>query len=164
MEETIGYIVVFGLGILFAAFYLLKNDKQRLLPIAAQVYPQLHFAVFITKEKRKTTTLAIRLTALKESIFLRTIVLELSDQNHEKFNIDLEPYLTFPHGRKFQPKEKNTLLLNFNDFTKLLEDAGFAYDTLRLVVVTTENKKFKSPLLGYHSRWGLYKADSGKYN
>ncbi len=164
MEETIGYIVIFGLGILFAALYLFKKDKQRLLPIAAQTYPQLHLVVSITKEKRKITALTLELTALKNGIFLRTLQLELSDQLHQKFNIDLAPYLLLPDNRQLSPKEKTSLTLNFEDFTELLETADFSYETLRLVAVTADNKKFKSPLLGYHPRWGIFKADSGKYN
>ena len=61
METTIGYIIIFGLVILFTVLYLYRSEKQTLLPIPQQTYPELLITVLIKKEKRKITTLVLQM-------------------------------------------------------------------------------------------------------
>ncbi len=164
METTIGYIVIFGLGLLFAVFYLFGKEKQRMLPIAQQTYPQLQLNVLITKEKRAVTSLILELRPLKNNLPLDAIALELTDKQHNKKSIRLNPYLLEGKSSELVSGKKSHFILHFDDFLKELEAADFPFETFRLVAVTRENKKFKSHILGYHPRWGIYKADSGNYN
>ncbi len=164
METTIGYIVIFGLGILFSLFYLFGKEKQRRLPIAQQTYPQLQLTVLITKEKRKVTALILELLPLKNNLLVNTLALELTDKQHGRKTIDLNAYLLPEDNLELVAGKKISLALRFDDFLQELEDAKFPFETFRMVAVAPGNKKFKSKILGYHPRWGIYKADSGNYN
>jgi hypothetical protein len=164
METTIGYIVIFGLGLVFAVFYLFGKKKQRLLPIAQENYPQVRITVLITKEKRKVTALILELFPVKQNLTLNRIELELADPERRKKIINLNPFLSSGKTQELIPGKKMQYLLEMDDFLKISETAGFPYETFRLVAVNAQNKKFKSHLLAYHPRWGIFKADSGKYN
>ncbi|UBM61053.1 hypothetical protein LA303_06385 [Candidatus Sulfidibacterium hydrothermale] len=162
-ETTIGYFVIFGLVLAFALFSIPKRGKQRYLPLDRQSYPDFRIAVYIQKEKRKITTLIIELLPTK-AIQLETIQLELSDALHNKKSINLKTVLSLPENQPVKTGEKTEFSLPFSIFIDLLEHANFTFENFRLVAVTSEGKKYKTRLLAYHPRWGIFKADSGKYN
>lgn len=164
METTLGYIIIFGLIALFAFFYLRQNEKKTLLLIAGDTYPELQLTIFIQKEKRKITDLVLQLEARKEDLPFGRIEIELSDQEHRKKSIDLTPHLSTDQGQKLRSGEKKNFSLAFSDFLSMLDDSSFDYENFRLTVRTGTGKVFKTHLLTYHPRWGIFKSDSGKYN
>ena len=164
VETTIGYIVIFGLVIVFTAFYLFRSEKQILLPISQQTYPELLITVLVKKEKRKISTLILQLKPVKENLMLRSIELELTGKNHEKKRLDLTSLFPNDKNRQHPPGEKFLLSMALTELLALMEQSKFAFENFRLVAKTPEGKIYKTHLLAYHPRWGLYKSDSGKYN
>jgi len=165
MEAIIGYVVIFGFGIIIASLYLFRKEKKSLLPISEQTYPHLVVTTLLKKERRKTTEIVLQLTPLKNALTINEITLELTNKKHEKKLIDLRPHLHFSEKEQIlSPPEKTEFSIAFQHFISLLNEAAFPYERFRLVAGTPEGKRFKSHELGYHPRWGIFKADSGKYN
>jgi len=165
MEATIGYIVIFGLGIFFIAVFLFRKDKKRILPISEQAYPQLIIAIFIKKEMGKISEIILQLSPLKKALQISEFHLELTNEEHDKKTIDMKPLLELSDKPiDLLPAQSFRYSIPFSGFETLLSNQPGTYDRFRFVVVTPENKKFKSHALALHSRWGLFKQDSGKYN
>ncbi len=165
METVIGYIVIFGLGIIFVSFYLFKKDRKRDLPISEQPYPQIIMTVFIKKEKGKLSEIILQLRSLKNVLHIRYFHLELTNEQHEKETIDLKPILEIVDETiDLKPAQPMRFSFSSTTFVKLLSSHSDTYDRFRFVVATPENKKFKSHTLGLNKRWGLFKQDSGWYN
>lgn len=165
METIIGYIITFGLGILIASMYLFKKDKPSLLPVSEQTYPGLILTILIKKKKRKISEIVLQLKAMKEPLTIGKILLEFTDKNHEKTITDMNSYLNFSNKPLYLlPGEIVQLSLDFGEFIGLLDNTDFPYDRFRIIAASIEGKIFKSHELGYLSRWGLFKKDSGKYN
>ncbi len=165
MEAIIGYIVIFGFGIGFAALFLFRQDKEIILPITEQAYPQLVMAIFIKKEKRKITEIILQLRTLKMALQICDFHLELTNEQHDKETVDIKPIMGMVDETiNFQPSQTARFSIPFMAFENFLSSQSGSYDRFRFVVVTSENKKFKSYALGLNTRWGLFKQDSGKYN
>lgn len=164
METTLGYIIIFGLVILFTALYFYRSEKQTLLPVSQQTYPELLITVLIKKEKRKITTLLLQIKPTRENLLINNITLELTDKNHDKKRLDLSAQ--FPdHLQQPLPSGKPIPFpLALSDLLALMEKAEFDFENFRLVAKTPEGKIFKTHPLTYHPRWGIFKSDSGKYN
>jgi len=165
MEAIIGYIVIFGFGIGFAALFLLRKDVEMMLPITEQVYPQLIMAILIKKERRKITEIILQLRTLKTDLQISHFHLELTNELHEKEVVDIKPIMGITDETiDFQPVQTIRFSIPFRAFENFLSSQSGSYDRFRFVVVTSENKKFKSYALGLNTRWGLFKQDSGRYN
>ena len=164
VETTIGYIIIFGLVILFTALYLYRSEKQTLLPVSQQTYPELLITVLIKKEKRKITTLVLQMKSLRENLLISNITLELTDKNHDKKQLDLSGLLPGYQHRTLPSGKPILFPLALSDLLALMEEAEFAFENFRLVAKTPEGKVFKTHQLTYHPRWGIFKSDSGKYN
>jgi len=165
METIIGYVVIFGFGILFTALFLFRKDREMLLPITEQAYPQLIMAIFIKKEQRKITEIIIQLKALKRPLQISDFHVELTNERHDKEVVDIKPIMGIANETiDLQPAQSFRFSIPFRVFETLLSNQPESYDRFRFVVVTSENKKFKSYALALNTRWGLFKQDSGRYN
>ncbi len=165
MEVIIGYIVIFGLGIVFVAVFLFRKDKRRMLSISEQAYPQLIITILIKKEKGKITEIILQLRPLKKVLQISGFHIEFTNEDHEKETVDIKPLMELTNNPvDLQPTQSFRYSIPFQVFETLLSNQSGAYDRFRFVVATPENKKFKSHTLGLHPRWGLFKQDSGKYN
>ncbi len=165
MEAIISYIVIFGLGITLTAVYLFRKDKKYLLPMSEQTFPQLIMTILVMKEKNKTEEIVLRLTPLKKPLQISELLLELTDEHHERKIVDLKPIAEMTAGViNLLPSEKAEFSIPFQPFKELLSELSFPYERFRMTAGTPEGKKFKSHELGLNPRWGLLKLDSGKYN
>ncbi len=165
METTIGYIVIFGFGILFAALYLFRKDKKRILPISEQSYSQLIISIYIKKEKSTITEIILELRPKNKAIPISNFYLELTNENHDSETVDIKPLLTTVEKEvTLQPGNIYQFPLLTQPFKIFLGNQNSAYDRFRFVVATPDNKKFKTHTLRMNTRWGLFKTDSGKYN
>ena len=165
METTIGYVVIFGFGILFAALFLYRREREMLLPITEQVYPQLIMAIFIKKEQRKITEIILQIKTPKKALQISDFHLELTNEQHDKKMMDLKPIMNVTNETiDIKSAQSLRFSIPFQAFETFLSNQSASYDRFRFVVVTPENKKFKSYALGLNTRWGLFKQDSGKYN
>ncbi len=165
METIIGYVVIFGFGILFAALFLFRKDKEMLLPITEQAYPQLIMAIFIKKEQRKITEIILQLKTLKSPLQIRDFNIELTNERHDKEVVDIKPIMGIANETiDLRPAQSFRFSIPFRVFETFLSNQPGSYDRFRFVVVTSENKKFKSYALALNTRWGLFKQDSGRYN
>ncbi len=165
MEAIISYIVIFGLGITLATVYLFRKDKKYLLPMSEQTFPQLIMTILIRKEKNKIEEIVLRLTPLKRPLQISELLLELTNEHHEKKIVDLKPIVNIAAGLiNLSPSIKTEVPIPFQSFKELFSELSFPYERFRITAETPEGKKFKSHELGLNSRWGLLKLDSGKYN
>ncbi len=165
METIIGYVVIFGFGILLAAFFLFRKDKEMLLPITEQAYPQLIMAVLIKKENRQVTEIILQLKTLKKTLQVSGFHLELTNEHHDKETVDIKPIMEMANETlELQAGQSFRYSIPFRSLETLLSNQPESYDRFRFVVVTSENKKFKSYALALNTRWGLFKQDSGRYN
>ncbi len=165
METIIGYVVIFGFGIIFAAIFLFRKDKEMLLPITRQIFPQLVMTVFIKKEKRKITEIILQFSQSKKAVQICDFHLELTNEYHEIETVDIKPLMEITDETvELQAMQSSRFTIPFRTFETLLSNQRVSYDRFRFVAVTPENKKFKSYTLGLNTRWGLFKQDSGKYN
>ncbi len=165
METTIGYIVIFGFGILLTALFLFRRDKKRMLPISEQAYPQIILTVLIKKEKGKISEIILQLRPLKKALQTSGFYLELTNEKHEKETLDIMHLIKIPSKNVSLKQSQPTLFtIPFNNFVKFLSDQPDSFDRFRFVIISAEDKKFKSHTLILNTRWGLFKQDSGKYN
>jgi hypothetical protein len=165
METIIGYVVIFGFGILFAALFLFRKNKEMLLPITEQAYPQLIMAIFIKKEQRKITEIILQLKTLKSPLQISDFHIELTNERHDRKAVDIKPIMGMTDETiDFQPAQSLRFSIPFREFETFLSNQPESYDRFRFVVVTSKNKKFKSYALALNTRWGLFKQDSGRYN
>jgi len=136
-----------------------------MLPVSEQSYSQMVMAVYIKKEKGKITEIILQLNPLKNTLQMNGFQLELTNENHDKKAVDIMPLMKLA-ARTLDLQAAKTFRFsipaqNFEDF---LSSQSGPYDRFRFVVVTPENKKFKSHTLAMNPRWGLFKQDSGRYN
>ncbi len=165
METIIGYIVIFGFGIVFVTMFMFRKDKEIMLPITEQAFPQLVMAIFIKKEKRKITEIILQFSPPKKALQICDFHLELTNERHEKETVDLKPLMEITaKAVELRAAQSSRFTIPFRAFETLLSNQGGPYDRFRFVAVTPENIKFKSFTLGLNTRWGLFKQDSGRYN
>ncbi len=160
MEAIIGYIVIFGFGIIFVAIFLFGKDKERMLPITEQAFPQLVMAIFIKKEKRKITKIVLQFSPPRETLQISSFHLELTNEHHERETVDIKPLMEITDETvELRAGQSSRFTIPFQAFETLLSNQPGSYDRFRFVAVTPQNKKFKSYTLGLNTRWGLFKQD-----
>lgn len=163
MEEIIGYIIIFGLGFGVIGLYFFRTDKQKTLPVSEQLYSDLKLSIGVIKEKNKVSKIWILVDLRNTKVSISGYYAELTDKEGNKTEIDLKPIL-----KKNIPdttdSSKHKVILDFEQFKDEIKKRNFPLKKFRFIIVSDNNKKYKSHELGLHNWWNLMKLDSGHYN
>ncbi len=164
MEEIIGYVIIFvvGLSVLYA--YQWKKSKKRELPLSVQQYADVLLELLIQKQHGKTQELLLKVTA-KTDVTLAHVSIELININRQIDILKLQ-------GIFKQPNDIITLekgmqhIFHFvpESLKKFISEQGKAFRTFRFVVENDNGKKYKTHEMAFNKNWSIFKPDSGRYN
>lgn len=164
MEDILTYIIVFGLIIGGFAFWQFRYGKPRPYLLSQQVFPELNLLLLIEKSEGKTKDFIIKIE-LKKQIEIKVPIVELIGKDRCLEVIKQNEFLT--DKSKLGMQENSATIIykySFNEFSSLLKNSGFKFNSFRLVIESKTGNKFKSHELAFNKSWTIYRPDSGKYN
>jgi len=164
METIISLVVLVILIAASLVTYHHKRVKTRQFLLSEQIYPALTLSVIVEKFQTNITHVVLRMKAL-ESLEITAVSMELINRKREFNHYDLtkEGLISEPLN-KLQPKDIQSIKLDYPELKNLLENGELPFRTFRFVVTDKTNRKFKSHELGLNKKWQMLRMDSGNYN
>ncbi|HDO26736.1 MAG TPA: hypothetical protein ENH02_01340 [Bacteroidetes bacterium] len=164
MEDIIGYIILFALGLGALYLYQWRKDKIRILPVSDQHYQELRLMIFIRRQHGEIQNLIFRVSA-KKDIIIQDILVEMISSKQETTSLSLKHLLEdsgFPVH--ISSGKSSDFEVTMEKFRTEITRQSQQFNTFRLVAETIKGKKFKSHRLAFSKYWSVFKPDSGKYN
>ena len=160
MEDTITYILVFGLLIGFTTLYLFRKDKTNVFRLSTRQLANLILILSVEKKAKKILSVLLEIDG-NEPVIPSSFFIELIDKQRDREVIMMHQFLS--KANSLQENEKGIRFL-YNDFKMALQATNFQYETFRFGYLLQDGRKIKTHELKLSSYWNLYKVDSGRYN
>lgn len=158
MEDILTYVIVFGLLILFAFFFLSNKEKKKELLLTEKDYSFGSIRIFIEKHGKASKYLIIEILAKNPTQdFPATLTAEIVLADRTTLELEIpNDMITVQKTDKFK--------VDYEVFHQLITAGSYPIQQFRIVATLTNNKKLKSGILAFNKKWSLYTPDTGAYN
>lgn len=163
MEDIIGYVILFVVGMIVLYAYQWKKSKKRHLPLSVQNYTDASLMFSIQKQNGKTQEYLLRIIA-KSNIVLKSVSIELINSQRKIEVINIQDIAT--DKNKINLVNGNEHIFHFApEFLQaFLSQTDRKFNSFRFAVENDKGKKYKTHELAMNKKWSIYKPDSGTYN
>jgi len=159
LEDTLGYIIVFGLIIVFTLIYFSKKENEKLFSLTKKLYSFGSFDVLIKKKGSDIEHIILKTETFGQSFNQPSeIILEIpfNENNKTKTVIKLPANIIYSQS-------VNEYHINYNDFSIFMEHHRKQHQPFRFVIIF-HNNKMKSGYIAFNKYGKIYIPDSGRYN
>ncbi len=164
MESTISYILIAIIVIVSVIVYNYKKQQVRIYLLSEQIYPELRLEVKIKKFKGLTSSILIHVLAFEDTT-IKDIQVELISSKREFNSYSLDELISLNQLPIVLKKDTSIeYCVPFESYKALLRDGPHPFRTFRFMILSKNNKPYKSHEMGFNKKWVIYRPDSGNYN
>lgn len=163
MEDIIGYVILFVVGMSVLYAYQWKKSKKRHLPLSIQNYADANLQFSIQKQNGKTQEYLLQIIA-KSNIDLNSVTIELINNQRKIEVINIQSIAIEKNKVNLVNGGEHSFHFAPEFLKALLSQTERKFSSFRFVVENEKGKKYKTHELAMNKKWSIYKPDSGTYN
>jgi hypothetical protein len=160
LEDILGYIIVFGLIIVFTLIYFSKKENEKLFSLTKKLYSFGSLDVMIKKKGSDIEFIILKTESFKHQFNkIADILIEFPDTEKNKEPVSIEMPDKLFHSKSF-----NEYYISYHDFLQFTEQFRKQHEPFRFVIDYKNANKMKSGNLAFNKYRKVYLPDSGRYN